>query len=237
MPTDFARWLLNKPVSDAPMSLPMHDAIVKPSSFMLHITKNASLESIRSECFFEKHVSAIEGISEGENLFASSDPAVITFRKHVEINWLPLASTTQLVESKVKDTSFAKTAGKEEVNTSIMAIIRSVITPQVTATVKASDAFKNRTRTNENANDHIDGNVNNEAALTCNNDRMKELEDVSHRELDHCRKALHINEHYRNHRHQDTLNKFIANKDKNKNENKAMKKTGVNCTPLLLGMV
>ena len=233
----FARWSLNKPVSDTPTLSPMHDATIKPSCFMMHIAKNASSENIKSEHFFDTHMSAIEEIPEGENLFTSSDPAAISFRKCIEINWLPLALTTQLVESKVKDASFVKTTGKEEANASMMAVMRSVITPQATATAKSSDAFENRTGTNENAKDHAGGNVKNEAVLTCNDDRMKELDDMSHGELNHCRKVLNIHEHCRNHRHKETLSKFMANKDKNENENEAVKKTGVNHAPLLLGMV
>ena len=87
-------------------------------------------------------------MSEGEKLFESCNPAVINLKKYVQESWVPLASATQLIESKVKDTSFCGSTGKEERKVSMLTMIRSVAIPEVTNAVKNNPDFKDRKRRN-----------------------------------------------------------------------------------------
>lgn len=76
---------------------------------------------------------------------------------YVYENWIPLPSATQLVESKVKDTSFCKSTGKSEGNTSIVAMIRSVSIAHAVSSLKNNPVFKSRKRKNENVRDFLHG--------------------------------------------------------------------------------
>ena len=83
-------------------------------------------------------------IAKGKSLFESNILAVQLFSKYVTESWLPLASSTQLVESKVKDTTFYALTGKKEQNISKLATMHSTILPYVTTAITESDLLKNK---------------------------------------------------------------------------------------------
>ena len=86
---------------------------------------------------------------------------------------LPLPSATQLAESMVKNANFCKSTGKDEANTSNLAMIRSVNITSVNSAIKESDQFRNRKRRNEELPDYLHNQLRNAKALaeTCSRKR------------------------------------------------------------------
>ena len=138
----FSRWLLNKPVENIAIKCDLHKDESHLPSHTSCITSKADLNEIKRQPFFTTHSSSIAKISEGASLLDSEDSDVRSFEQLVKEKWLPLPPATQLVESKVKDTTFCKSAGKSEWNTSNLAMIRFSSTPMVSSAVKESDDFK-----------------------------------------------------------------------------------------------
>ena len=81
-------------------------------------------------------------------------------------------SLIQLVEIKVKDTEHWKAAGRDEVNSSNLAIARLLIIPETTSSVKESDEFVNLKRKNAESKDYVDGCWHVNATLGCNLKKM-----------------------------------------------------------------
>ena len=125
-------------------------------------------------------------IADGESLFESSDKDVLLLREHAQESWLPLASATQLAESKAKDAARCGAAGKEEGNASSLAMVRPIIIPEAKSMIKESDEFKNRKRKNVDAKDWIDGLRRNEATLASDHNAMADAKDANEEELNRC---------------------------------------------------
>ena len=80
---------------------------------------------------------------------------MLDLQKYIKYHLIPLLLATQLVESKVKNTSFCKSAGKSEWNTSSIAMAQLLSIPMVALAIKESDRFKNRVRRNVEAKDFL----------------------------------------------------------------------------------
>ena len=108
------------------------------------ITCSVSLEDAKKQRFFLEFKEVAMLIAHGELSLESDSTVVQFFSEHVKQSWLPFPSSAQLVESKVKDSKFCTSIGKEEQNVSKFATMRSVMLHDVTAAIKESDSFKNR---------------------------------------------------------------------------------------------
>jgi len=232
----FSRWLLNIPVEDMCITSELHKENIHLPSLINFITKDASLVNIQNQYFFITHRSAILKLAHGDSLFLSDDRDIAILRKYVQENWLPLPSATQLVESKVKDTSFCKSTGKSEGNTSNLAMIRSVHVSQVASSLKNNPEFKNRKRKNENAKDFLHGQQYNVELLTNTFDRRSELALVSEGDKQYSKDIMDQKHHYKKKRHEIIVSKYIQRKDKERRSN-ATVASGIEYTPLLLGKV
>ena len=217
--TAFARWLLNLPVENKTVNCKLHKKDIHLPSLITYITKDASLIDIKQQTFFQKHSSAVAKIAEGCSLFDTDDLEVLSLQQYVKENWIPLPSATQLVESKVKDTSFYKSTGKSEWNTSNIAMIRSLIIPTVSSAIKESESFKNRVRRNEDAKDFLHNQQYNTEVLMANFNRQAELKTIPDQSIEYSKMILSKNHHYHNKRHHDTVDKYTKSKDVMKRPN------------------
>ena len=95
-----------------------------------------SLSNVKSELRFLLHNDAIEKVAASAQIFDSIDNDVASLRLCMQQSWLPLASSTQLVESKVKDSSTFKVTGRSEDNSFTMAMSRSVAMTQAHTSIK-----------------------------------------------------------------------------------------------------
>ena len=159
---------------------------------------------------------------------------MLALQSCVKENWIPLPSATQLVEFKVKDTTFCKSTGKSEWITSNLAMIRSLSIPMVLSAIKESEEFKNRMRRNDNAKDYFYAMKCNEQTLAANFDRRQELATISEAEIKCSKIILSKERHYSHKCQHDTVTKWIKSKDKSKRPNAAMRVSGVEHTPLLM---
>ena len=141
------------------------------------------------------------------------------------------------MKSKEKDTSFCKQTGKNESNTSAVAMIRSLTIPMVTSAIKESEEYRNRKRRNEEAKDYLHSQWYNAQVLTSNFNRRTELKDVTEAEFIYAKTVLSEHEHYHKKRQAATVTKYAQSKDIMKRSNASMKITGVEYAPLLLGQV
>ena len=137
----------------------------------------------------------------------------------------------------VKNTSFCKSTGKDECSTSTMAMIRSVTLPEITASVKKNEMFKNRKRKSENGREFACGTTCNTEVLTSTCDRQKSIESSPNVEIEYCNNALNSINQHKETRQSNTLSKFVSGKDKEKRQNTSMMIKGVSCTLLVLGKV
>ena len=80
-----------------------------------------------------------------------------------------MPSSTQLAESKFKETDFYTSTGEHESNVSKLSMMLSVLIPEATAATKDNHFFINRKRRNEDAIDYIHGSTCNAEVLakTC----------------------------------------------------------------------
>ena len=123
-------------------------------------------------------------------IFDSNDRDASMFRKNAQEWWLPLASSIQLVESKIKDTAHYKAAGINEEHISNLAIVRLLVIPEATLYVKESDEFENRKRKNAEAKECIDRNCDDNATLVCNCKKMKDVSLIDEEEVKHFSRML-----------------------------------------------
>ena len=150
---------------------------------------------------------------------------------------LLLALLIHLVESKVKDTSNYKLRECDESNVLSLAIVQSVIIPEITNSVKELDAVKNRKCNNSEAKDYIDSYQHNKATLTMNYKQMEEFGTMDDKELDYYTNILKSSNHYKLQRREVIIFKFAQSKDKSKCDNTIIKINGVYFTPLLIEKV
>ena len=161
------------------------------------ITRNISVDDVKKLQFFIGFKDAITEISQGELLFESNDHVVKAFSECVKESWLPLPSSTQHVEKKVKDKVFCGSTGKEDQKMSKLAMMRSVMLQDTTASVKESGQFKNRKRRNDEAREHICGKHYDTEVLTRTYHRLDELQTISEEEITHCRNVLRSDNHHK----------------------------------------
>ena len=192
----FSRWLLNKPIKNITIKCDLHKDEIHLLSCISFITSKADLNEIKKQHFFTKYLPAIEKISEGASLFESEDSDVRLFKKYIKENWIPLPLATQLVESKVKDTTFCKSTGKSEWNTSNLTMIRSFSIPMVISAIKESDNFKLRVRRKDDAKNYFCNMKFNEEILASNFKRQKELVAVSEADKAYSKTVLLKENHY-----------------------------------------
>ena len=100
------------------------------------------------------------------------------------------------MESKVKDTTFCKSTGKSEWNTSNLAMIRSLTIPMASSAIKESDDFKNRVRRNNDAKDYLHNMKYNQQILTSNFERRDELTRVPRSDIEYSKMILSKESYY-----------------------------------------
>ena len=105
---------------------------------------------------YDSRLAVIE-LALGELLFESSDDQVIALKQCIKESFLLLLSSTQLVDSKSKETDFCVRTGREESKISNLDMIRSVALSQATSSIKESEDFKSRKRRNDEARDCTHG--------------------------------------------------------------------------------
>jgi hypothetical protein len=235
--TSFARWIFNLPIENKSIFSEIHNTSIHLPSCIQYITQYTSVTDIQSDTFITQFQSAIKKIAFGELLFDSIDSEVLELQEYVKESFLPLPSSTQLVESKVKDMDFCGSTGRDEGRISNLAMIRSVTLPQVTLAVKESEQFKSRKRKNDEARDYVYGQRYTSEVLTGTYARQEELSKIDVAEIEHCREVLSKKNHFKKRRHDDTLQKYSNLMNKEKRDNTAMQVKGVHYTPLILGKV
>ena len=139
MSSAFSMWLLNMHVLNESTCSDLHRCTMKLSSCMLFMTKDFSIDAIKSQYFFTSFHSAIDKLSIGESLFLSDDDNVRALDKNSKESWLPLLSSTQLVESKAKDVNLRGSTGRDESNVSKISMMCSLIIPEITTTIKENE--------------------------------------------------------------------------------------------------
>ena len=204
------------------------------NSFMTFIGNDYSLAEARKQCFFIQFQSAILKIADYLSLFDSDDD-VLSLKACVQESWLPLPSATQLAESMVKNANFCKSTGKDEANTSNLAMIRSVNITSVNSAIKESDQFRNRKRRNEELPDYLHNQMCNVKTLTETHSRKREGAHISNNEFNHCRKLMTKENNCCKRRQSETAHKCLETKDKTKRDNAAMQITDVNYAPMMEG--
>ena len=108
---------------------------------MCFIAKISALENTKRQHLFALRKTVIVKIAHGNSLFESADPDIVLLREYARKHWTLLPSATQLVESKVKDTSFCKSIGKQEFSTSSLAMVRSLNVAQASSSLKNKPEF------------------------------------------------------------------------------------------------
>ena len=100
--------MFNFPIESKIVKFNVHKKDAHLPSLMSFIAKESSLNDLKSHTFFVKRSSVIRKISDGRAMFNSDDSEVDALEAHARKHWILSPSTTQLVESKVKGTSFCK---------------------------------------------------------------------------------------------------------------------------------
>ena len=137
------------------------------------------MNEIKKLPFFSTYSSAISKLSHGASLFNSNNSDIILFKLHAQENWIHLLLIIQLVESKVKDSTFYKLTSKSDWNISNLIIICSLTIPIASSAIKEYDNFKNRVRRNNNAKDYLHNMKYNEQILIFNFEQWHKLTRVS----------------------------------------------------------
>ena len=105
------------------------------------ITKDASIDNIKSQYFFIELNFTIHKLVSSEDLFAPNNNDVSKLAIYAKELWLPSPSSVQLAKSKAKDTVFYDSKGRDEDNISKIPMMHSLILSDITTVVKKDDSF------------------------------------------------------------------------------------------------
>ena len=114
----------------------IQDEYMNMPSLISFISQHADPHAIKKKDFFALFGSAIKKIEDGDSLFDSTDNDVLLLQECVKKSWITLLASTQLAESKVKDTPSCASTGIYEGKVSLIAMMRSTVIPDVASAVK-----------------------------------------------------------------------------------------------------
>ena len=102
------------------------------------------MKAIKLDSFFAQFRLEINKLALGKFLFDSSDVKIIESQYNVKQSFLPLPSSAQHAESKVKDTDFCGITSWDEIKISNLSMILSVALSKMTYAAKERNEFNSK---------------------------------------------------------------------------------------------
>ena len=232
--TSVAKILLEKIIDDETVDFLFGKVKTHLLSFRDFLQRHTNIEMVGQQRFYLDYLDAIAVLNNGATI-KNEASEVKNFKNYAFESWLPLASTTQGVESSIKDASLCKVTGKKERTTTHLAMLRSVFATGTTTLTKVDPAFEIRKRKNENVPDDYAGKTFNKNLIlhimSHFPSSMNKIERLKNNEL------VSKERHYRDERLMKAQQDFIAAQSTTREPNARQRMTGVTFSPLLVGKV
>ena len=227
-----------------------HHVHINVQSMMVFLTGRIKTPEDRRALYnreyYHLHQGAIEKLARGASIWLDNqqDNELNAFGMYMKIHFLPLPSNNQCVEAGVKDAALCRTSGRSERIASLLNFFRSTITTYVVNDARAvaiTDPQKERgvkRKANDNENRHkiwISESSKVHSILKQANKFNPEIYSLEQKRI--MTLKVGTMEHYSTERINKSDLKFRQKMNKQKIQNTAQQKVGVDTTPYLLGKI
>ena len=138
--TSIARFIVELPISNETIEADFNKNKIHLPSFISFVTSNTNATLLQNTLFFSKFRNKITMIANRAHLFIEND-ALDELRYHVQDNFLPVPSSTQSIEAKIKGFDLCKQTDQNERLVTYISNIHACVTYKIPNEMKGDEEF------------------------------------------------------------------------------------------------